>query len=103
MRLGEAEVAPIYCPADSQIYVDPDFLSELSRRTTPLGDFAQAYLLAREVGHHVQNTLGTMPQFERSLSQMDGTHGVSSYKCAESYRRTVTRVSGPFMSRGAIY
>jgi len=69
--LVKAEVGPIYCPADSQIYVDPDFLSELSRRTTPLGDFAQAYLLAREVGHHVQNTLGTMPQFERSLSQVD--------------------------------
>ena len=66
-----AKVGPIYCPADSQIYVDPDFLSELSRRTTPLGDFAQAYLLAREVGHHVQNTLGTMAQFERSLSQVD--------------------------------
>ena len=69
--LVRAEVGPIYCPADSQIYVDPDFLSELSRRTTPLGDFAQAYLLAREVGHHVQNTLGTMAQFERSLSQVD--------------------------------
>ena len=66
-----AKVGPIYCPADSQIYVDPDFLSELSRRTTAHGDFAQAYLLAREVGHHVQSTLGTMAQFERSLSQVD--------------------------------
>ena len=69
--LVRAEVGPIYCPADSQIYVDPDFLGELSRRTTALGDFAQAYLLSREVRHHVQNTLGTMPQFERSLSQVD--------------------------------
>ena len=67
----KSTVGPFYCPADRQIYIDPDFLSDLSRRSTALGDFAQAYLLAREVAHHVQSTLGTTPQFENSLSQAD--------------------------------
>ncbi len=62
---------PVYCPADRRIYIDPDLLSVPSQRQAVLVDFAQAYLLAREVGHHVQNTLGTMAQFEHALSQTD--------------------------------
>ena len=52
-------VGPFYCPEDSKVYVDLSFYAELQRRFHAPGDFAQAYVIAHEVGHHVQNLLGT--------------------------------------------
>jgi predicted metalloprotease len=59
---GESAAGPFYCPADSKVYIDLDFLEELQRRFRAPGDFAQAYILAHEIGHHVQNVTGTSDQ-----------------------------------------
>jgi predicted metalloprotease len=57
---GEATSAtgPFYCPADQKLYIDPSFYDVLARRLRAPGDFAQAYVIAHEVGHHVQNLIG---------------------------------------------
>jgi predicted metalloprotease len=51
-------VGPFYCPADTRLYIDPSFYGELAQKLDAPGDFAQAYVLAHEVGHHVQNLIG---------------------------------------------
>lgn len=56
---GAAEMGPFYCPADEKIYIDLGFYDELERTFEAPGDFAQAYVIAHEVGHHVQKLLGT--------------------------------------------
>lgn len=59
---ADAQVGPFYCPADATVYVDLSFFRELNQRFDAPGDFAQAYVIAHEVGHHVQNLLGTSDQ-----------------------------------------
>jgi uncharacterized protein len=63
---GEAAMGPFYCPGDQKLYLDFAFFRELQREFKAPGDFAQAYVIAHEVGHHVQNLLGTMDRVQRS-------------------------------------
>jgi predicted metalloprotease len=59
---GQAVMGPFYCPNDAKIYIDPSFFNELSRRFGAPGDFAMAYVIAHEVGHHIQDLDGTLNQ-----------------------------------------
>lgn len=61
---GDAGMGPFYCPGDQKLYLDFAFFDELRREFKAPGDFAQAYVIAHEVGHHVQNLLGTMDKVQ---------------------------------------
>lgn len=63
---ASSTVGPFYCPGDQQVYIDLSFFEELKNRFGAAGDFAQAYVIAHEVGHHVQNLLGTSEKVQRA-------------------------------------
>jgi predicted metalloprotease len=69
--MGQAAMGPFYCPADETIYVDLGFYDELEQTFRAPGDFAQAYVIAHEVGHHVQNLLGTSDQVHAMRGRRD--------------------------------
>jgi uncharacterized protein len=71
---AQAAMGPFYCPTDQRIYIDPEFFNELSRRFGAPGDFAQAYVIAHEVGHHIQNLEGTLDRAQ-SAQASAGTVG----------------------------
>jgi predicted metalloprotease len=66
---GSAAMGPFYCPRDGKLYLDLSFFEELDRRFGAPGDFAQAYVIAHEVGHHVQNLLGTADRVSAAQQQ----------------------------------
>jgi predicted metalloprotease len=68
--LGQSAVGPFYCPEDQTVYIDLGFYQMLRQRFKAPGDFAQAYVVAHEVGHHVQNLLGTMDKVQSQRQRM---------------------------------
>jgi predicted metalloprotease len=66
-----AAVGPFYCSQDREVYLDTAFFNELARRFKSPGDFAQAYVIAHEIGHHVQNLTGTMQKVDAQMERQD--------------------------------
>jgi len=63
---GQAAMGPFYCPADQKVYIDLSFYQEMKTRFKAPGDFAQAYVIAHEVGHHIQNLMGTSDKVQQA-------------------------------------
>jgi len=72
---AEAAMGPFYCPLDAKVYLDLSFFEELSTRFRAPGDFAQAYVIAHEVGHHVQNLLGVSRKVQELRSRLSPAEG----------------------------
>ncbi len=85
VRLASSASGPFYCPGDQKVYLDLSFFRELDRRFGAPGDFAQAYVVAHEVGHHVQNLLGINRQVQSAAGR--ATRGRNALSVHSSYRR----------------
>jgi predicted metalloprotease len=69
---ADSAVGPFYCPGDSQVYIDLGFYETMKNQLHADGDFARAYVVAHEVGHHVQNLLGTSHKVDQMRARMSG-------------------------------
>jgi predicted metalloprotease len=74
-----SQIGPHYCPRDQTIYIDLDFFRELETRFGAAGDFAEAYVIAHEVSHHVQNITGVMDEVRGLQSQANSQQDVNQY------------------------
>ncbi len=63
---GQSAMGPFYCPADKKVYIDLAFYDEMKNRFNAPGDFAQAYVIAHEIGHHIQNIMGTSDKVQQA-------------------------------------
>lgn len=72
---AQAAMGPFYCPSDQSIYIDPGFFNELSRRFGAPGDGAMAYVIAHEVGHHIQHLSGTLEEARQAQARAGQTQG----------------------------
>jgi predicted metalloprotease len=72
---AQSATGPFYCPTDQKVYIDLSFYQELKDQYGAPGDFAQAYVISHEVGHHVQNLLGTLDEVHQVQARSDQTTG----------------------------
>ena len=72
---AQSAMGPFYCPTDKKIYLDTEFFNELSQRFQAPGDFAQAYVIAHEVGHHVQDVMGRLDEAHSAQARASETQG----------------------------
>lgn len=100
---GSAAMGPFYCPGDRKVYIDLSFYDELARTFKSPGDFAQAYVIAHEVGHHVQKLLGTSDK----VAAMQGQPNYNEYSVrlelqADFYAGVWANHSKQYLERGDI-
>ncbi|GJE03208.1 KPN_02809 family neutral zinc metallopeptidase [Methylobacterium isbiliense] len=69
--MARAAMGPFYCPLDKKVYLDTSFFKEMEQKFKVKGDFAYAYVIAHEVGHHIQDVLGILPKVQRRQQQVD--------------------------------
>lgn len=100
---GDARMGPFYCPADRKIYIDLGFYAELERQFDAPGDFAQAYVIAHEVGHHIQNLLGVSDKVAAMRGQPDYNQYSVRLELQADYLAGVwANKNGRYLDRGDI-
>ena len=92
--MGQSAMGPFYCPGDEKLYIDLAFFRDLQTRFRAPGDFAQAYVIAHEVGHHVQKLTGTFQKSGNGTRAELSSRNRTRLPCAWSCRPTATRASG---------
>ena len=78
--MAQSATGPFYCPSDEKVYIDLSFYDELKQRFGAPGDFAQAYVLAHEIGHHIQKLLGIEGQVQQAMQSSPGQRNALSVK-----------------------
>jgi len=76
---GQATMGPFYCPGDQKVYIDLSFYQEMKTRFNAPGDFAQAYVIAHEVGHHIQHLLGTSDKVQQARQRASSEAQANQY------------------------
>jgi len=100
---GSAQMGPFYCPGDRKVYIDLGFYDELERTFQAPGDFAQAYVIAHEVGHHVQNLLGTSDKVHAMQGRPDyNEYSVRLELQADYYAGVWARQNQHYLDQGDI-
>jgi predicted metalloprotease len=100
---GAARMGPFYCPGDQKVYIDLGFYDELERTFKASGDFAQAYVIAHEVGHHIQTLMGTSRKVHARRGQADyNEYSVRLELQADFYAGVWARHNQHYLDRGDI-